>query len=455
MRGGGRRVGGMMDRPQEASVGGAAGAARSVLLIDDDPAARGLFRSLLAEAVGCVFAVEEASSALAGLQRIQLTRPDCVLLDYQLPDLDGLEFLARLRASMPHPPPVIMLTGAGDERIVRAALEAGACDYLVKAVTQRYELQAAVETAIERAAEEPVDHAAVLEQPALLARLDAHPEAVLLLGARDQGVLHVNPAACRLFGLEQVELLDMNIGDLCATLAEPAEWTEVQRQAWRDGVSLRELEYRLGGARPRTLQGSFSVVEQGGGPLVLAVLTDIGARVALRSGLVPLTAGDALTGLHNREFFERVVHDEWRDLRPDTKGLSLLMLQLDDLDALVRHHGDAVVASWLRVVALRLSAKLRRGGDLLAHYGGGHFAALLGGTDAAGAGRVGAQMLEAVREPATVEDGATVQLVCSVGCATGYPGGEYGADGLLRQAFAALRVAQQEGGNRCISGRPG
>lgn len=446
--------GGVMDHPYDASTGAAASAARSVLLIDDDPAARRLFGGLLAKAVGCVFAVDEASSALTGLERIQAARPDCVLLDYDLPDLDGIEFLARLRASLPRPPPVIMLTSGGEEQIVRAALEAGACDYLVKTATQRYELQAAVEGAIERAAEAPADDVAVLENPALLGRLDAHPEAVLLLDASDQAVLHVNPAACRLFGLEQAELLDLGMGDLCTSLAEPAEWTEIQRHAWRDGVSLRELEYRLGGARPLTLQGSFSVVEQGGRPLVFAVLTDIGARVALRSGLVALTAADALTGLHNREFFERVVHDEWRGLHPDTKGLSVLMLQVDDLDALVRHHGEAVVAAWLRVVALRLSASLRRGGDLLAHYGGGHFAALLGGTDAAGAARVAAQLLDAACEPATVEGGATVQLGCSVGCATGYPGGEYGADGLLRQAVAALRAAQQDGGNRCISASP-
>ena len=154
--------GGVMDHPYDASTGAAASAARSVLLIDDDPAARRLFGGLLAKAVGCVFAVDEASSALTGPERIQAARPDCVLLDYDLPDLDGIEFLARLRASLPRPPPEIMLTSGGEEHIVRAALEAGACDYLVKTTTQRYELQAAVQGAIERGADAPADDVVVL-----------------------------------------------------------------------------------------------------------------------------------------------------------------------------------------------------------------------------------------------------------------------------------------------------
>lgn len=443
-----------MGHPQEAGAGGASSAARSVLLIDADPITRHLFRTLLAKSVGVVFAVEEVTTAAAGLERVHDAPPDCVLLAYNLPDLDGIEFLSRLRAALPHPPPVILLTGASEERVVRAAIEAGACDYLVKAATQRYELQAAIEGAIEREIERRVDHPTMLDDPALLSRFDVHPEAVLLLSARDQRVLHVNPAACRMFCLEQAELLDLGIGDLCTSLAERAAWTEVQREAWRDGVSLRELEYRLGGARPLPLQGSFSMVEQGGRPLVLAVMTDIGPRIALRSALVTLTAADALTGLHNRDFFERVVHEEWRSLHPDTKGLSVLMLQVDDLDALVQLHGEEVASASLRLVASRLSANLRRGGDLLAHYGNGHFAALLGGTDAVGADRVGTQLLEAACELATVGDGVAVQLGCSVGCVTGFPGEEYGADGLLQQAFAALRAAQQQGGNRCVRGKP-
>jgi DNA-binding response OmpR family regulator len=56
-----------------------------------------------------------------------------VLLDYLLPDADGLEFLGQLSAqNNSYAPPVVMLTGQGSESIAARAIKAGAEDYLVK-----------------------------------------------------------------------------------------------------------------------------------------------------------------------------------------------------------------------------------------------------------------------------------------------------------------------------------
>jgi two-component system, NarL family, sensor histidine kinase UhpB len=66
-----------------------------VVMVDDTAADRKLCRLLLEEAHGPELEFFEA--AAAGLETCRTVLPDCVLLDYRLPDMTGLEFLARLR----------------------------------------------------------------------------------------------------------------------------------------------------------------------------------------------------------------------------------------------------------------------------------------------------------------------------------------------------------------------
>ena len=103
-----------------------------VLIVDDHAAIReGLRRSL--EAYGLNI-VGEAGDGATALQATAELRPDVVLMDVALPDLDGVEVTRRLLASHPGTQ-VVMLTMFGDRPTVSAAIEAGATGYLVKDCT--------------------------------------------------------------------------------------------------------------------------------------------------------------------------------------------------------------------------------------------------------------------------------------------------------------------------------
>ena len=83
----------------------------------------------------CELNISEAATGMEGLALCRSTLPDCVLLDYKLPDMTGLEFLDQLgEGSTPDAPAyaVVMLTGLATERIAVEALQAGAQDYLLK-----------------------------------------------------------------------------------------------------------------------------------------------------------------------------------------------------------------------------------------------------------------------------------------------------------------------------------
>ena len=99
----------------------------SILVVEDDDAIRtGLVRGLGQRG----FAVASVAAGLPALEVVVKDRPDVVLLDLGLPDVDGLRVLAMIRAVSQVP--VIVVTAQDDDRMVVAALDGGADDYVVK-----------------------------------------------------------------------------------------------------------------------------------------------------------------------------------------------------------------------------------------------------------------------------------------------------------------------------------
>ena len=127
--------------------------ARRVLIVDDSPEDRVLYTRLLARSPNQEYLVSEVDSGEAALERCRGDRPVCVLLDFHLPDGDGLDFLEELvKDQGDSSPPVIMLTGEGNEEIAVKALKAGAQDYLVKSKITTELLCSAIDRAIQKVA---------------------------------------------------------------------------------------------------------------------------------------------------------------------------------------------------------------------------------------------------------------------------------------------------------------
>lgn len=122
----------------------------TLLIVDDSPEDRELYRRYLQKDPDHSYTILEASLGRQGLELWQQQRPDLVLLDYRLPDLDGLEFLAQLSSPTPQPClPVIVTTGQGNETIAVQAMKAGAQDYLIKGQITPEGLYLAIHGAIE------------------------------------------------------------------------------------------------------------------------------------------------------------------------------------------------------------------------------------------------------------------------------------------------------------------
>lgn len=126
--------------------------AHRVLIVDDSPEDVTAYTRLLCQVSHNTYSTLAAATGEEGLRCCEETEPDCVLLDYALNDLTGLEFLQRLpRDEWGLSTPVIALTGRGDESIELKLLEAGASDYLVKGPITGAQLAQRIDRAIDAA----------------------------------------------------------------------------------------------------------------------------------------------------------------------------------------------------------------------------------------------------------------------------------------------------------------
>jgi len=137
-----------------------------ILIADDDAAIRDVVRFALQRAG---FDTTEAATGRATLARIAETKPDLIVLDILMPDLDGLDVCREVRRQSTLP---ILFLSSRDEEIDRVlGLELGADDYLVKPFSPR-ELVARVKAVLRRGATPPPSQGSALRHGKLLLELE-------------------------------------------------------------------------------------------------------------------------------------------------------------------------------------------------------------------------------------------------------------------------------------------
>lgn len=102
----------------------------NILHVDDEPDFTDLTATCL-EREDDRFEVETATSASEALDRLEISIYDCVVSDYDMPEINGIEFLNKVREGYPDLP-FILYTGKGSEEVASDAISAGVTDYLQK-----------------------------------------------------------------------------------------------------------------------------------------------------------------------------------------------------------------------------------------------------------------------------------------------------------------------------------
>lgn len=196
----------------------------TVLIIDDSITDQRLFRHFLEADEWARYTLIFADSGAAGLALARQQLPDVILLDLQLPDLDGFSVLEQLcHREATAGCAVIMLTDRSDSALAVTAMKLGAIDYLVKAHTTAPLLQQIIRHAIERRSWERQVN---LQEQRFQAAIEYVVEQLQVCFGiyrsirNEQGTIvdfrvdHLNPAACQRTGLA----LDLQVGQSLQTL---------------------------------------------------------------------------------------------------------------------------------------------------------------------------------------------------------------------------------------------
>lgn len=237
-----------------------------VLIVDDEPAARVRLATLLGELD--VEVVGEAANGLEALELVQSSRPDVVLLDIAMPEIDGFEVARHL----PAPGPLIIFQTAFDEFALRA-FDHEAVDYVLKPVTPD-RLARAIDRARARLATTPAP-----ALPAdLLARLQAQVSPTRTAPRRR--VLVRYKAGHRLVALRDVVRFAATDGVVTAVLSGSEAITD---------YTLDELEERTRGAFVRASRSDLvnvdriqAIASNGDGSAALTLTDGSAVRVSRR-----------------------------------------------------------------------------------------------------------------------------------------------------------------------------
>jgi PAS domain S-box-containing protein len=212
-----------------------------VLCVDDDPNFAELTAKMLELRSDRIDATPVDSPRVA-LDRLRESGVDCVVSDYDMPEMDGLSFLSEARA-IDSDLPFVLFTGKGSEEIAGEAIRAGVSDYIQKgAGRERYDLLTRrVENASEQARERRRRRIAEQRYRQLF------EQSVVGIGMSQDGVYReVNSRLAELFGYERSELVDTPVAETIA----PADRDRVQRSLRRrESGEVDALHYVVAGLR--------------------------------------------------------------------------------------------------------------------------------------------------------------------------------------------------------------
>jgi len=431
-----------------------------VLVADDDPVMRLLMLEMLAQ-VG--LDAVEAGDGVQALARYQELAPDLVLLDVEMPGLDGFAVCREIRHLETHAvAPIIMVTGGDELESVTRAYEAGATDFVSKPINWPilghrvlYVLRAS--DAITRLRIADAQHRAVLA---------AIPDTFFRMN-RDGYYLDYEQGheASDVFSSERCvgrHLTDVLPPEIASRMLD-----EVRAVLASQRIS--SLDYELPEARDaaplRARHGEHALPPQvrhfearlvaTGADEVLGLVRDISERKRTEEQIRRLAYCDSLTGIPNRQAFLETLEAELVRSRKGNKKFAVLFMDLDAFKRINDTLGHDVGDHLLMAVSERLRETTRPsdlvsrtevGINNLARLGGDEFTILIPDLDRVeNALNVAHRVKEAMRRPFQI-DTNEIFVTASIGISL-YPEDGEDCNALLKYADTAMYHAKSCGKN--------
>lgn len=430
-----------------------------LLIIDDDPRlSRSLKELLLMES----YDVGTCGNGFEALDILRDEHFDLILLDLEMPGMDGHQTLEKLAVSHPNLPVIVV---SGDSNINSAidALRKGVYDYIRKPYRPE-ELLKTIENALDKRRLEWINHniSAKLNYSEGLYHylIDSSPDIIYTLD-KDGNFTYINKRVTELLGFESEELLGRHYSTLIheedqarakyafnerrkGSRATQNYELRLKHKNLEDGYSFFETQFvtielnafglYLGGKDNHSaLNGTYGVAR------------DISERKIAEEAIRHQAYHDMLTGLPNRALFQDRLSVAMTHAQRNKSMLGIIFLDLDRFkwvnDTLGHLYGDEL----LKVVAIRLKTCLRKG-DTLARMGGDEFTILLPEiADKKDTSMIADKIQNELERP-FVLDGHEIFISCSIGISI-YPDHGSNIEDLIKSADIAMYHVKGHGKN--------
>ena len=425
-----------------------------VLIVDDDQMMRLLSRQAM---MTSGFEVSEVEDGLQALASIKQRKPDLVLLDVTMPNLDGFAVCRELRKDDDTQRiPVIMLTGLDDVQSISSAYEAGATDFIIKPINWHILIQRVQQ--VLRASE---TFSALRTSQARL----EHAQRIAHLGNWewdiDSDIIHGSDEACRILGIEPGT--DLTSPQIAAAI--PTEdYARIEngiRQLVRHGVSFYlEHQIQRSNGDIRIVQQQAEIFLRKGDRVrrIVGTIRDITTEKQTEEHIRRLAFYDSLTGLPNRRMFQERLTNALALASRKGAQVAILFLDLDRFKRINDTLGHAVGDAFLLETATRLKSLVRRSNvvaslntereeDLIARLGGDEFTIMFSDfRNTLNLAKVAQRILNTIKTPVTI-DGQEVFSSVSIGIAL-FPDDGTDLDTLLKNADTAMFHAKSLGRGR-------
>jgi diguanylate cyclase (GGDEF)-like protein/PAS domain S-box-containing protein len=443
--------------------------AGNILIVDDAPENLRLLSRILANNDYVVFAAENGAQALRQAEEIP---PEIILLDINLPGMDGYEICARLKASeKTRDIPIIFVSALDATEDKVRAFHVGGVDFVTKPF-QMEEVLARVEThlslrRLQRSLQEVNrELAARLDdlsrsqeqlrdrESKLRAFVDALPNLSFIYD-QDGRYLEVMANETSLLRARPEELLGRRIRDVM-----PPEVSRVMEDAIHRAIETGKtqvIEYKIPTltGEEHWFESRIALMEKTDDQHSKVILTaaEISQRVALYEEVQRLAMQDSLTNSFNRRYFFSLAEQEFQRAVRYRRPLSLVMLDIDHFkkfnDTYGHPAGDRVLCDLVDICRKRL-----RSIDILGRYGGEEFILLLPETPLRGALKMAVRLRQELMKIKVSNSEAALSVTVSLGVACYEPGSNEAAsfDDLVRLADESLYDAKAAGRN-CVRSR--
>jgi diguanylate cyclase (GGDEF)-like protein/PAS domain S-box-containing protein len=416
-----------------------------ILLIDDDPCHAKALGEALIDAGESPSNIEWVRTLYSGIERLAHEEVWAIFLNLFLPDSWGLPTIDRLLL-VTSKTPVVVLGGADDKDICKAAMLHGAQDYLLEGHVDSYLFARAIQNIIER---EIARQELFVEKERAQVTLNSIGDAVLSTDISGN-VTYLNVVAERMTGWPREEAVGHPLCDVFQIVdgvthkpsANPMELAIQQNKTV--GLAANCILVRRGG-NETPIEDSAAPIHDRDGQVTGAVIVfhDVSMARSMVLEMSHLAQHDVLTDLPNRLLVNDRITQAITMARRNQNRVAVLFLDLDGFKNINDSLGHAIGDKLLQSVATRLSGCVRKS-DTVSRQGGDEFVILLSEiTHAADAAISAAKMITELKKAHTISEHRLCVTV-SIGLST-YPDNGEDAETLIKNADTAMYHAKQCG----------